>query len=443
MKSLTILPKSLGLLCLLIVILVVSGCAPNIERLQRQGNVLKLIQALEHEDYRIRKKAIKALGEIHDVDPFVAALEDERSRVRQIAAGELGELGDPRAVQPLLKALADEQDSKVIESITESLIELGIGEQDTELLADTLMELNDHDLDLVMGIVLDDVNSPETITPWTTALGESGDARSLEFLLSLLEHRDETVRQSAVKALAQIGEPAIEPLISVLSDKSSFCGKQSAVSALGEIGQPAIEPLLKALKDEDIDVQHYVAQALGEIADPQAVADLLTLALGGSPTGGMDDYVLRKSAAQALGAIGKPGLEPLVAALTHWDQKVRENALEALVNIGDPAVEMAVEPLIDATKTRIGKDACAYDLEEHVNLLIDLGQHISNSANIYAIENALIHALNDCGTQALASKYLNSGNKRLGSAARDWAEDNGYSVISFPSGGSDKSWGSP
>lgn len=416
MKLQRFLKKGLWALVIITPILFITSCSPNIDELRRNNDVPKLIKALEHRDYHIRRDAAFALGEIGDpsaVEPLAAALKDDENWVvRDAAAGALGEIGDTQAVQTLLNALADEHKKYVIEEITESLIELGIGEEDTELLTDAIMQLDDEDFDFVLTLVLDDMNDHKTITPWISALGESGDAQFVEFLLTLLAHKKPRVRQSAADALAQIGEPAIEPL-------------------------------LVALDDDDILVQSTAAQALGEIGDPQAVDDLLTLALRGSPTGYMDDYVLRMDAAQALGAIGKPGIEPLIAALSNSNQKIRENAEEALEFIGESAVEMAVEPLIDATKTRIEGDACAYDLEEYVNLLIDLGQHISNSGKIYAIENALIHALNDCGTQSLANKYLKSGNKRLGSAARDWAEENGYTVISVPSGGSDKSWGSP
>jgi HEAT repeat protein len=75
-----------------------------------------LVEALRDEDARVRSYAACALGEIGDpraVDPLIYALqdEDEESDVRSGAARALGEIGDPRAVDPLVEALQDEDEN--------------------------------------------------------------------------------------------------------------------------------------------------------------------------------------------------------------------------------------------------------------------------------------------------------------------------------------------
>jgi len=69
----------------------------------------------------------------------------------------------------------------------------------------------------------------------------------------------------------------IESLIEDLEDENSNT-RESAAKALGNIGEPAIEPLFKALEGEGYYVQRRVAMALGYINNPVAV-EFLTGAL--------------------------------------------------------------------------------------------------------------------------------------------------------------------
>ena len=84
---------------------------PNIEKLVARWDIDGLINALSHRDYRIRKKAAEALGEMRAkeaVDALIKTLKDENSEVRKAAAYALGRIGDERAVKPLVEALRDE-----------------------------------------------------------------------------------------------------------------------------------------------------------------------------------------------------------------------------------------------------------------------------------------------------------------------------------------------
>ncbi|MFQ6120308.1 MAG: HEAT repeat domain-containing protein [Methanosarcinales archaeon] len=81
----------------------------NINQLKRTKDVEALIQALNDKDWRVRKNAAYALGEIDDkrnVEPLIKALGDKDWGVRKNSADALGKIGEP-AVEKLIKALSD------------------------------------------------------------------------------------------------------------------------------------------------------------------------------------------------------------------------------------------------------------------------------------------------------------------------------------------------
>ena len=65
------------------------------------------------------------IGDPRAVDPLISCLGDENYRVRQSAADGLGKLEDQRAVELLLKALETERESNVRNAEVRALGELG------------------------------------------------------------------------------------------------------------------------------------------------------------------------------------------------------------------------------------------------------------------------------------------------------------------------------
>jgi HEAT repeat protein len=91
-------------------------------------------------------------------------------------------------------------------------------------------------------------------------LGQIGDVRALEPLIGALE--DPYVDKSAAEALGKIGDTrSVHPLIPILKDEHQPT-RQAAVKALGQIGGPAVYPLIDALKYENLDVRRAAAVAL-------------------------------------------------------------------------------------------------------------------------------------------------------------------------------------
>jgi hypothetical protein len=138
---------------------------------------------------------------------------------------------------------------------------------------------------------------------------------------------------SAIKDLAQLGEQAVEPLISLLGEVE-WDVRFTASEALVQIGEPAVEPLINALKDEDEDVRSWAAYALGELGDKRAVEPLIDALKD------KDEFGARMHAIEALGKLGdKRAVEPFVNMLNtedkyaYDDEEVRMAIGEALKKI--------------------------------------------------------------------------------------------------------------
>ena len=197
--------------------------------------------------------------------------------------------------------------------------------------------------------VLGDKKDPSAIEPLIASLGDrdysiDGAAEALanigkpavDPLMVALNNKDKDVRRGAVEALRKIKDPrAIEPLIAVLKDEDKYVRFEAAV-ALSDIKDPrSVDPLIAALRDKDL--RRQATSALGEAEDPRAVEPLIAVLKD-------EDNYVRRGAEYALGRIKDPrAVEPLAAALKDQDKDVRLMAAVALSEMKDPR---AVEPLI-------------------------------------------------------------------------------------------------
>jgi HEAT repeat protein len=158
-----------------------------------------------------------------------------------------------------------------------------------------------------------------------SALADIG-APAVMPLLATLKDSDQGVRAFAEVALAKIGEPAVEPLIAALGDESVG---ESAGMALAKMGTSAIQPLIGALRASQENVRAYSAMALGEIKDLRAVEPLIG-ALGDN------DEAVRSFAAQSLGMLKDArAVEPLITALGDDSADVRKSVAWALAQFDD------------------------------------------------------------------------------------------------------------
>lgn len=193
------------------------------------------------------------------------------------------------------------------------------------------------------------------------ALGELGDARAVGPLIAAMG--EQSLGNDAAQALANLGSPAVQPLIAALDDPDASVhwgaadalGRtgdaravepliahlrehpNSVISALQKLGDSrAVEPLIAALGDDGYHVRLDAVVALGELGDPRAVEPLIALL-------GDESHDVRNNAEYALEKMGDAAVEPLIAALKDPNEDVRSKAAHALGNLGDAR---AMEPLM-------------------------------------------------------------------------------------------------
>jgi HEAT repeat protein len=162
---------------------------------------------------------------------------------------------------------------------------------------------------------------------WTAwALGAIGSPAATDALIFGLFDPDEWVREKVIEALGKIGDPrAVEPLTRILPFYyASFSSSYGPRDALANIGAPAVEYLITALCDRNHWVRWHATDALGMIGDTRAVDPLLSCLHD-------PDAIVRTRAAQALGTIGDVrALEPLIAALHDPEANVADATREAI-----------------------------------------------------------------------------------------------------------------
>lgn len=199
-------------------------------------------------------------------------------------------------------------------------------------------KLKNSDQDAQLVLYLSALNHrSEEIRHWAAeSLGTLGDKRAVDPLINTLVNYYGKVRDSATKALTQLGKPAVPPLLAALKDEKILV-RNSAAEALGQIGELALRPLIAALQDDDEQVRSNAARALGHLGDGRAVEPLIA-ALN-------DEYSpVRYMSARALARLNDSrAVEPLIATLTDKDWRVRDRAAKALGLLGD---RRAVDPLI-------------------------------------------------------------------------------------------------
>ncbi|HOY09315.1 MAG TPA: HEAT repeat domain-containing protein, partial [Candidatus Omnitrophota bacterium] len=164
-----------------------------------------------------------ALGRINDTRAFAVlerALQSDMWYLRETTAEVLGDLGDPRGVEPLIRAVSD-HDERVSSKAVEALGKMKASQAQPALVAALMHE--DSRVRKAAAAALEAM-------AWNPSTPQEKAAYY-------------TVKQDT-EACVALGQAAVAPLLVSASDSFDFEGRDFAVAALAEIGPPAVEPLL-------------------------------------------------------------------------------------------------------------------------------------------------------------------------------------------------------
>jgi HEAT repeat protein len=391
-----------------------SGCS--------QDPVKQALAGLRRGTAAQRRAAAEELGKMKDVravEPLILALQDPDDSVADAAAGALGRIADPRAIRPLAAAL---KKPATRWSAADALVGLGVPALDTVIAA-----LNNPDVEVSKALLphlkQHNVKDPRLVEP----------------LVRQLRSNDWFVRHSAAESLGRIGDlRAVEPLAHALRDDNRIV-REEVARVLGEMGdRRAVDALLIALRELDT---AEAARALGKLGDPRALEPLAAAFHG-------DDIGMRSPAAEGLGLMRDPrALDVLLAEILNWELRTAVgNGLTAAH--WKPSTEREQVYLWicqgnAAALARARAQTCRVLLEDVQSMdkpRIDHAVFALVSLGWEDMVPELKRILEENGHEEMAETYLNCGHDELRVAAKIWGNRHKYAIT--PYGGSRKtSWG--
>lgn len=234
---------------------------------------------------RLRNAATSGWEEVLEAIALAERLRHPDSGVRFRAA-----LAAPGGVDTdeLAERLAGEQDPAVQEALTWALVQQGPG---------------------IVPVVVRHLTAPDADVRHRFAhvLGKLAEPATVDALAALLDDPDERVVDKAVQALGMVGGgAAAAALLAHLRDARRHDG---TVRALAEVGEPAVPGLLEALGSTSPRTRARAAEALGYMGVGSAVPMLATALQD------PDEHV-RLDALLALGQLRGPEAEAAIAAVT-------------------------------------------------------------------------------------------------------------------------------
>ncbi|MDL2229993.1 HEAT repeat domain-containing protein [Treponema sp. OttesenSCG-928-L16] len=319
----------------------------------------------------------------------VKEMDDEANATVLAALNYLGRVKAPAAADPLMDLL-DTGETRFMNAAFRALGRTGSGGDDTELIADYLIDYYTN-------------RDPgeENLREIIVALGELEDPSSLAFLSEIAKNNDErpTRRMAAVTSLSKIADPAgLEAVLSALSSSDPNL-RAAAVAALGPFKGEAVDTaILEAFRDSYYRTRIGAAQAAGSREMEAAIPYLRFRAERDEVAAVKDESI------KALGAIGNRETRTIL------EEFFMERKNSDRVRI------LSAEMLI---KVRPG------DYAEKVSAELDEAK----SKNQTALYNGLLRVIASAETskiEELAGRFLDSGGVVERSYAMDMAVKNNF-----------------
>lgn len=330
-----------------------------------------LLSGLESSEAPVRKAASDALVKIGTpiLNNLISVLESGKTHMKVSAIEVLGKIQNPATIDAIVTLLKD-PDQTIIEAAIDALDHLGWkpDREETGAIYWIAKERWDKCTELeatAIPFLLKRVQQPETgkdiQREISFALAQMGTPAVVP-LISILEDSNPLLREISARVLGEINDPrAIDPLVQLLTD-STWATRRAAAQSLGKMNsQKAIDPLLKLLSDKEPEVRNATIVAIGQLGNKKAISPLLTTLL-------TEQGEIQKLAAEALtdlgwnpdfseaGAaywvsqgqwekcitIGRPAVPILMSAMSNSRGETRKTIAKALVAIGDPRAKEAM-----------------------------------------------------------------------------------------------------
>ena len=292
---------------------------------------------------------VRALEDPEGVPLLVEALNDVEPAVRTEVVSALGDFKHPDAITALINALCDHAEA-VQEAAAQALKKNGNASVIDPLVG--LLMRGTPGVQYHTAQTLHALNwvptTPGEQIPFYVARGDFKrvsmfGAAAIKALAAVLRGGSIERRVGAANTLAEIGEPAVVPLlINALKDNEAAV-RSAAINGLVQTGDTgAVKGLLTLLKDHDRNVRVATVSALGRLADKEAIKPLMELVRD-------REWEVRAVLAEALGRFAERSALPAVLELVKdRDQEVRQNAVDALGRLGDESViESLVLAMVD------------------------------------------------------------------------------------------------
>ncbi|PZO37772.1 MAG: PBS lyase [Pseudanabaena frigida] len=216
---------------------------------------------------------------------------------------------------------------------------------------------------LAIAPLIEATKNPHRQIIWqaASALSWIGSAEAINALIGLLRHPSIQVQAAVAKALGRASLPAVSPLVEALKYSDDLV-KVHAAHSLGQISSPlAVTTLIEALDNGSKPVRFEVAWALGQIKSPlsaNSLAKLLT----------ENDISVQSQAVQALKNIGIPAISPVAKMLNNPSSHTRSVAARTLGQIG-------MEEVVPLLAQVLREDEYAYVRCDAALALGEIGSH--------------------------------------------------------------------
>lgn len=248
------------------------------------------------------------------VNTAVAGIHSQEVTVRRVAADILGRLSVPEATKAMVDAL-DDPDASVRVALLRALGTAGA----TTVMLEVAVLLQDP----VPEVRLQAIKTLSQLTDYPRGIRNT--------IKPLLEDPDPAVRCQAAATLLSTGShPEAESILIKMAKTGDGSGEEIservfALEALAETGSQDAYPIAaEGLNDPSPEIRRVSAKLIAQI-DPQKCLIPLQKALGD------ENELVRQAAAEALGRIGQPALEPVLTSLRN--PQLEEGAILALQHL--------------------------------------------------------------------------------------------------------------